>query len=181
MLRTITRAAGLMALALALALAAGPALAAVPSPLVTLEPVFSFSAYPQGQTHPMAFRLKVAKGYHVNARNPGDPDLVPTLLSVSAGPGLSVGDVTYPKPYELKMPFLDRPAKVYGGSVLFYIPLKVAADAAPGEHSLTLHLSYQGCNETMCLMPEEIERKIKVRVAPAGATVQKLNPGVFKP
>lgn len=179
MSRSATSAVGAALLALALMLPVRPAAARAPSPLVTLEPVFSVAAFPQGQSHPMAVRMTIPKGFHINAHQPGDQDLVPTVLSVATGPGLSVTGLTYPEPQNLKLPFLDRPSPVYGGSVLVRARLTVAKDAAPGAHHITLRLSYQGCNHTMCLMPEEIERKVEVRVVPAGTAVQKINPKIF--
>lgn len=174
----VSRMAGLLMVILALAMPAWAA--APPSPLVSLELVPSLAAYPAGQTHPVAFRLKVADGYHINPNRPKDKDLVPTVLSSQPDNSLKLQDITYPKPHMYKLPFLPAPVLVYDGVVLLRARLAVPPTAAAGPQRLRVRLLSQGCNDSTCLMPEETDWDLTVEVAPASQKPKPINPRIFK-
>ena len=164
-----------------LALAAlGIASPAQADSLVKMEMLPSLEAYPAGSSHPVAFRITIKPGFHINAADPTSPEIIPTQLKLTPPAGLTIKDPRFPAPQMHKLSFLPKPVPVYGGAVLVKAMLQVAAGAAPGPRQIKALLSYQGCNDQMCLMPEQVAAVFTVNVAPAGAAGKPLNQEAFK-
>lgn len=139
----------------------------------------SADAFAQGGAYPLAIRLTVKPGMHINANQPGDPDIIPTKIQLTASGGLSLGPVSYPPAKKIKLGFAEKPLAVFDGAVLVRTALQVAKDADLGDHQVTAKISFQGCDDNMCFMPESQEVVLKVKVVPAGQKVLLLNRDVF--
>lgn len=139
----------------------------------------SADAFAQGGTYPLALRLFIKPNLHINAHEPGDPDLIPTVIRFTAPPGLSLGPVDYPAASKKKLGFTDKPIAVYGGAVLLRTTLKVARDAKLGQQRVMAKLSFQGCDDNVCFMPENLELPLTVKIIPAGQKGLPLNKDLF--
>lgn len=178
--RTAVRA---VALGLTAALAmfmAGAAKAAEEPPVITYKVVHSQSAYPQGGVYPLALELTVGPGFHINSDRPGEPDLYPTSLILSCTKDCSLSPAVFPKAHPFQPPWLAKPIQVLDGKVLVRFNVTVDKAAKPGQQFLGGRLNYQACDDSSCLMPENIDVSITLNVVPAGQAAQKLNPEVFK-
>ena len=109
-------------------------------------------------------RLTIQSGYHVNANPPTYPYLKATTLDISAGDGVSVATVTYPKALEKKFPFADKPLKVYEGATEVKATLKVDRAVQKGERSLPARLRIQACDNQVCYPPGTLELAIPVNI-----------------
>lgn len=70
---------------------------------------------------------------------------------------------------------------LYSHKAVSYLVLKIKPDAPLGEQTAEVLTSYQACNETMCLPPEDVVSTVKVLVQASGAAVGNENePGLFK-
>ncbi len=139
----------------------------------------SAEAFARGGAYPMAIRLQVAPGMHINAHRPDEANLIPTRVELTAPPGLSWSAPSFPPPRRVKLGFSERPVPVFDGAVLVRMVLRVAPDARLGVHQVRARISYQGCNQQMCLMPESQEITLPVRVIPAGQAAAPLNQELF--
>lgn len=77
--------------------------------------------------------------------------------------------VQWPKPVLLEVKAgLDKPVEVplYKGTVRVYVPVSIAADAAPGDLKFTLTLRSQACNDMTCAPPGNTSLPVTVRVVP---------------
>jgi hypothetical protein len=133
----------------------------------------------RGGVYALAVVLRVAPGFHINAARPTDPNLIPTRVEFSAAPGLEVGGVSYPPAHMAELAFADQPVKVYDGEVVIRADLAVAPEAPLGRAPLRARLSFQGCDNHMCMMPQTRELALELEVAPAGGEGPALHPGVF--
>ena len=60
-------------------------------------------------------KVKIAPGFHINAHEPDEPYLIPTVLRIEAGE-LSFDKIDYPDPKSETFPFSpDKPMLVYEG------------------------------------------------------------------
>jgi uncharacterized protein YyaL (SSP411 family) len=88
--------------------------------------------------------LSIAEGFHINAHDPGRPDLVGVALRVVGGEGLEA-DVPYPA----GEPYRDE-IRIHRGTV--QLPVRVRRVAAP-TGTPRLAVTYQVCTDEMCLAP----------------------------
>lgn len=164
---------------LAIALAAGAAQAqlggpAIPSAIqlvrISLPPV----AIQAGSTATVPVTLTIAPTWHINA-NPPSPDyMIPTQLAASGSGGVSVGAPIYPAARSLKVGFDENPLAVYDQQVVIRLPVTAAKTAVNGARVLKGTLTFQSCNDQVCLAPASVPFEIALAVsggaAPSDAT-----------
>lgn len=113
-----------------------------------------------GKPEMVELRFRVDPGYHINSHTPKDPLLIPTRLTLDAGPGVTVLGETYPKGTAFKLGqgsdsmLLD----VYQGE--FRVMVRVRA--AKGPQTLVGSLHYQACDDASCFPPRTLPVKIAV-------------------
>lgn len=117
--------------------------------------------------------LKIREGWHINAHETLQEDLIPTILEIpESRESLEIApwtltDVSYPEAKEVELSFQDTPLAVYEGSVSFEARLRARADRTKGNAVIVpLALKIQACDDERCLRPEEMRF-----VIPAGALI----------
>jgi hypothetical protein len=100
---------------------------------------------------PFAVTLQIRDGWHVNSNPASLPFLVPTRV------GGDVRGLAYPAAGRFRSAFAPEELAVYSGLAVIH------GEAAP--HATTLPLTYQACNDRLCLPP--VTRSLPL--APAGA------------
>jgi uncharacterized protein YyaL (SSP411 family) len=96
----------------------------------------------------LTVRLEIAEGFHVNAHEPGDPGLRGLEIRVVGG-GIEL-EVDYPAGESFSAPIFDTEIRVHSNAV--EIPVRVSGAGTP-KGRLRLLLSYQVCNDRVCLAP----------------------------
>mgnify|MGYP006270431231 FL=1 len=77
------------------------------------------------------------------------------------------GAIQWPEPKEVANPLGDPPTvKSYAGRAVAYLPVLVAPDAEPGPRALALEVSFQACDDTVCLAPTTETVTVAVEVVP---------------
>lgn len=115
-----------------------------------------------------AIEVKIAPGYHVNANPPSEDWLIPTAVHVAGAAGVAVEEVFYPEAFERTFQFWPEPLRVWEGTVVVGVLLKVGDDAELGPHDLELVVGYQACNDEACFAPAEVKYGVPVTVAESG-------------
>ena len=126
-----------------------------------------------------ALLVTVGSGWHINSASPVDENLVGTAASFSPAGGLAVSGVRYPGGIAKKFAFSNEPLSVYEGTVVILFTITAAAALAPGDHMLPVDVSYQACNNDICLAPSSLRVAIPVRVMPQGAVPMHINNELF--
>ncbi len=77
-----------------------------------------------------------------------------------AGPVSTIGSVQWPELHEEKVADptgmqATINAQVFSGRAIAYLPIAIADDASSGSFTLDVTVSYQVCDDTSCLMPED--------------------------
>ncbi len=128
------------------------------------EPVFSVSAkWPDGPPEPggratLLVQLHIQEGWHVNSNAPRDPYLIPTSLRLALPPGWSAGQPRFPAHTMATFAFSDEALAVYEGTVEIPVVLTRAATAPLA--GLTVTVTAQACNDSMCLAPAEVSAEL---------------------
>ncbi len=127
-------------LVLLLALLAAPARAQIdaggaapPNPSTLVTPSAPAVTIAAGAHAVVRVHLSIRPTWHINA-NPPSPDyMIPTLVTLRGGYGLTAGKAVYPEPRRLKVAFDDQPLAVYTDSAEVTLPLDAAAAAERSE------------------------------------------------
>ncbi|HTO94908.1 MAG TPA: protein-disulfide reductase DsbD domain-containing protein, partial [Bacteroidota bacterium] len=70
----------------------------------------------------------------------------------------------YPPAVRRVLAFSGEPLDVYEGVVPVTMEISAAAGLAPGEYSVPVDVSYQACNNDICLPPAVVRVTVPVRV-----------------
>lgn len=108
-------------------------------------------------------KADIQSGYHINANNVSDPDLIPTTLEVDAG-SLKTGKISWPGSHKFKFSFSETELDVYEGSITIGINLKASKDIKPGKYDVTGKLNYQACNDRACFSPKDVPFSVTVTI-----------------
>ena len=105
----------------------------------------------------------LSSGFHLNSHTPGEEYLIPLSLRWTDG-ALTAGEVEYPTPKMLKVPFDPKPLSVLEGKFEIATKFKVPASAPDGPSTVMGKLRYQACNDKSCFQPKTLDVKIPVQV-----------------
>jgi hypothetical protein len=103
----------------------------------------------------------VPEGGHIEAHEPPEPFLIPTVLEISVPEGVTPGPVHYPDPEERRFEWSPTVLQVLAGTIRFSVPLSIEPGAVPG--NVTIRLNYQGCIDGACLPPNSQTVELALR------------------
>jgi len=121
--------------------------------------------------------IKVREGWHVNANPPAQDYLIPTVVTIAAGEGIRPGAAVYPAGKTEKLSFEEKPLLVYDGESSVTVPIRAEASAAQGAHTLRGKVSFQSCNNEVCLTPASVPFDVVVTIAGVAAVPDTVAPG----
>ena len=135
-------------------------------PRAELTPVVETASVRPGETMRLSLKVRLPEHVHVQAHEPRDPSLIPTVLTVEAPPGITVEAITYPPPTELTQAGRRDTLAVLGPDFAIDVRLTVAATAAAGDLAVPAVLRYQACNDAVCFPPARATATWTVHVQP---------------
>ena len=124
----------------------------------TLDPISWSLAAPSGATAApggtinLALTATIDEGWHLYSikLEPGGP--VPTSINVPDGQIFSAaGEISEPVPASSFDGNFNKVLEYHETKAVFTVPVKSAADAAPGKQTVKVSASYQTCNDRLCL------------------------------
>jgi thioredoxin:protein disulfide reductase len=126
----------------------------------------------------LALQVSLPQGFHVQSNKPRDPLLIPTELTVAPPAGVSVAEVVFPTPVDLKQAGADQPLAVF--EQRFSIGVRVAvAPTVTGELVVPARLRYQACDDKMCFAPTNLTTQWTLKIVPAATSIKPLNRDVI--
>lgn len=142
-----------------------------------IEVMVDRTSYLPGEAARLAVVITIEAGWHTNSHTPTYDNLIGTTVELEAPAGWAQpGEPAYP-PGEMKtFSFADTPLSVYDGEVIIVSDLAVPADLAAGTYPIRTTVTYQACDDKMCLAPVTTEETLGLTVGEAGALA---NEGVF--
>lgn len=115
---------------------------------------------------------EIESGWHVYAltQGPGGPHALE--VTVQKSPVFSLGGKpTSPLPTKAFDPNFNMETEFHEDSAVITVPIKVAKPAPGGAATLKIDMSYQTCNERLCLPPTVETLSARLNVESAGATM----------
>lgn len=128
-----------------------------------------------------AIVLELEKPWHVwtNRRNalPGVANFggarltAVRLLEDSDGLTVHADFTQWPEPHKIKADVGDGllDYAVFEGTAPIFLPITIAADAAPGERRLRFEVRYQACDESQCVQPSASELEVAFTIVAIGS------------
>ena len=133
---------------------AGVSTAAAPTrrPQLKLTPAV---ASPQvgSSTVRLSLTVTMPEMFHVQAHEPRDPALIPTVLDVQAPEGITVDEVTDPEPQEFTLAGSSDVVLVYGPEFTIDVRLTLPSTIPAGDLAVPAALRYQACDDRVCFAP----------------------------
>ncbi|MGE3957998.1 MAG: cytochrome c biogenesis protein CcdA [Vicinamibacterales bacterium] len=139
-----------------------------------LSPLVERASVTPGSEIRVALQVELPEGFHMNSNKPRDPMLIPVVLTVPAPDqalpaGISVKEVVFPAPTDLKQRGADQPLSVFEQKFAIGVVLALDATVAPGTVRIPARLRYQACDETMCYIPTRAETAWEFTVGSAAS------------
>jgi len=126
--------------------------------VVRLAPPESVSAS-RKQTVTVDVVASLKPGYHINSNV---APTYPMKVSLTDNAAAELQDVSYPAPKSHKL--AGETLSVFDGEFRFKLTLKVPASAPVGRTMLMGKVSYQACDDRMCLRPDTMELKFPLDI-----------------
>jgi len=114
----------------------------------------------------VALKVKLPGDVHVQSDKPRDPSLIPTVLTIDAPAGVTLGKIRYPSPRDLKQEGQKLPLAVFGPEFTIDVDLTLEKSATAGDLVVPAHLKYQACNESVCFPPAKADAQWTLTVKP---------------
>jgi DsbC/DsbD-like thiol-disulfide interchange protein len=113
----------------------------------------------------VVLQVRLPSDVHVQAHEPRDPSLIPTVLTLEAPPGVAVEETTYPPPTELAQVGRAEPLAVLGPQFRIEVRLRIA-EGTTGDLVVPAVLRYQACNDAVCFPPARAAAEWRLHRAP---------------
>ena len=145
----------------------------------TLTPIVERDGAAGGQTIRAALQVALPEGFHVQSDKPRDPTLIPTVLTINPPEGVTVTEIVFPAPVDLRQPGIDQPLAVFERVFPIGVQFTVARAVAQGELIVPARLRYQACNDTTCFVPKTADAEWRLRIVPANAVGARQHADIF--
>src|SRR6185369_7335049 len=113
-----------------------------------LTPVLEADGAHAGDVVRGALSVSLPDGFHVQSNKPRDPLLIATELAIQAPDGVTVKELVFPAPVDLKQQGADQPLAVFERSFAVGVQFTVAPSTPTGTLRVPARLHYQACNDT---------------------------------
>jgi DsbC/DsbD-like thiol-disulfide interchange protein len=126
--------------------------------------------YRPGQKLLVALRAGIDPGWHVYAlTEPPGSFVIPTTIALDRGQPFDLaGKIISPAPISRTDPTVGATLQFYENEAEFTVPLKIEKKASAGKQSVKFDVSYQACNNRVCLPPRKVGVTAAVEIASHG-------------
>jgi thioredoxin:protein disulfide reductase len=145
----------------------------------TLTPLVERDGAAAGTTVRAALQVALPEGFHVQSNKPRDPNLIPTVLSITPIDGVTVDEIVFPAPVDLKQAGVAEPLAVFEQVFAIGVQFTLARGVPAGDIKVPGHLRYQACDDTTCFAPKTADAEWTLRIVPARAVGKPQHADVF--
>lgn len=142
-----------------------------------VEVALDRTAYRAGEPAELSVRLTIEDGWHANSNQPTYDYLIPTTVDLELPPEWPAAEALRYPPGEMKtFSFAPAAISVYEGEVFVRGSLATPAAAASGTYPIRANVTYQACDDKMCLPQVTTPATVGLTVGTGG---QAANPEFF--
>ena len=133
-----------------------------------LTPLLESDAVHAGTTVRAALTVTLPDRFHVQSNKPRDPSLIATELTIDPPAGITVKEIVFPMPVDLKQQGADQPLAVFERSFAIGVEFTLAPGLAAGTVKMPARLHYQACDDTTCFAPTNATTEWTLTVVASG-------------
>lgn len=155
------------------------------SDVVSVRTAWSVDRARPGGRLAFAVVLDIAAGYHINADSRQIEPIVdfkpyPTRVTITAvSEGLAIEPPLYPPAHPVKVEFARNPLMAFDGRTIVYVPMTLEKKALPKKVQVNVTISYQACDNQVCLFPRQVVTAADLPVVFSGEAPQVVNQDLF--
>lgn len=147
--------------------------------IVQVSPKWSQTAAMTGESVQLALQITINDTWHINSNAPLDDFLIPTQVSFQSPEGVTTGRIYFPEPHLYNFDFSESEVAVYEGTVNLVTSVSVDESFTADNISVNGTLTYQACNNTSCLPPQDLEFNAPIPIASGQEEVEEINTAIF--
>ena len=119
-----------------------------------------------GQAFSLHLTAKIDEGWHLYSTEQIEGGPIPTRIVMPADqPFVQAGTIESSEPKTAMDPSFNLMTEFYEEEAAFTIPVKVAANAPAGKPEVKVNVSFQTCNDQICLPPKTVKLAVTVTLA----------------
>lgn len=122
---------------------------------------FTISA---GQETQIQLSFLITEGFHIQAQQVNDENLIPSVLSFEAPDGLVLGDPVFPQADELEMKGEEEAWLVFSDLLEIKVPVTIAKPAEKGTYLVKGNFYYQACDDAKCYFPRDLPFSMNINI-----------------
>ncbi|MFY9705362.1 MAG: cytochrome c biogenesis protein CcdA, partial [Desulfobacterales bacterium] len=155
------------------------------SDVVSVRTAWSVDRARPGDSLACAVVLDIAAGYHINADSGQIKPIVdfkpyPTRVTITAvSKGITIEPPLYPQAHPVKVEFTRDPLMAFDGRTIVYVPMTLEKKALPEKVQVNVTISYQACDNQVCLFPRQVVTTADLPVDLSGEAPQAVNQDIF--
>lgn len=154
-----------MKLLLSIVLGAAALTAATPDPVVWKLTDGPGRPIKPGAHFNITLVAKVQPDWHIYSLKPVANGPIATRIWIPEGQSFMLGGIVQPPEAILVQdPSFNMEVETYEGETSFTLPLRVPGNLDPGTQNLVVHVSYQACNNRLCLPPKEVKVSMPIEI-----------------
>jgi len=115
-----------------------------------------------GKNDYLILTIIIKDGFHIQANQVNDENLVPTKLSFEETDRIHFGKPIFPKTEDLSIEGLDNPWKVYSGRLEIKVPIQFDKTMGNEDFIINGNLFYQACDDKKCFFPRDFNFKVNL-------------------
>jgi thiol:disulfide interchange protein DsbD len=156
-----------------------------PTDVVSVRTAWSVDYGRPGDQIVLAIIFDIDAGYHINA----DPNQIVSfdefkpiatrIIVKEASDGVTIESPRFPKAQPFKVEYASGDLMTFAGQTIIYLPMQLADPVTTKLIRLKLEVTYQACNDKICLFPKKITLNQKIPVVETGAAPAKINREFF--
>jgi DsbC/DsbD-like thiol-disulfide interchange protein len=125
------------------------------------------SPFKAGDKFTLHLTAKIAEGWHLYSTEQEEGGPIPTRIVVPADqPFEKDGPIAFAEPETVFDPNFNLMTAYYEETAAYSIPMKVSKTAASGSADAKVNVSFQTCNDQLCLPPKTVKLAVKINLAP---------------
>jgi thioredoxin:protein disulfide reductase len=152
-------------------LSAAGAQAQLRRPRADVTPLVERAGVHAGETARVALKVALPEGLHTQSNKPRDESLIPTELSITAPPGVTVKEIVWPAPTDMNQVGAEKPLAVFEQTFLIGVQLALAPSVQAGDLVVPAGLRYQACDANLCYPPASAVVQWTIPVLAAGKPI----------
>ncbi len=130
---------------------------------VSIENELNWQLKP-GEEKELVLLFEIANGYHIQANQVPDENLIPTSITLKYDDDISIKEPVYPDPLPFYLKNTASKMMVFHEKMEVTLPVTVAIEATSKTYVIEGNLHYQTCDSVKCYFPRDLPFNLELEV-----------------